>query len=86
MQAPTVVSIVATHLTEVAVACANDRRATLACFEGTESATDITFDYQLKAGISAQRLGMTLLAREGILDMMSRIRDGFRDAASLRAE
>ncbi|SHF93142.1 MutS domain III [Microbulbifer donghaiensis] len=41
-------------------------------FEAVESGERLHFDYQLRAGISDQRLGMRVLREEGIFDLLDR--------------
>jgi hypothetical protein len=61
------ISVLTTHLVEVAERFADDSHVKLACFEAMKAGDGWTFDYELTDGISTQRLGMALLEREGVV-------------------
>ena len=51
---------------------ATDPRIALLSFAADVSGDQPRFDYQLRHGINEQRLGMTLLRQEGILERLDR--------------
>jgi DNA mismatch repair protein MutS len=61
---------VASHLGEIVPAFAEDPRVRLLHFSADVATEEPTFDYRLREGISAQRLGMVLLKREGVLELL----------------
>jgi DNA mismatch repair ATPase MutS len=61
---------VASHLAEIVPAFVNDRRVRLLHFAADVSSDEPAFDYRLREGISTQRLGMVLLKREGVLELL----------------
>lgn len=66
--------IVASHLIELAGEIDRLPGVVLCRFEAVLGAETVQFDYRLEAGVSAQRLGMLVLEREGVLDALSAIR------------
>ena len=58
--------IVATHLSAVVRSRLHDECLVTAYLGASESPSGLAFDYQLRAGVSDQRLGMALLEREGV--------------------
>jgi hypothetical protein len=48
----------------------NDPRIALFQFAADVSANQPRFDYRLREGVSAQRLGMTLVRQEPVLDVL----------------
>ena len=65
-QCATGLVVLTTHLTEVATTVQGAPGVALACFDAQQRGTEWRFSFQLREGISKQRLGMMLLAREGV--------------------
>lgn len=63
---------IASHIAEVVPAIEADRRVSLLHFSADVSSGRPTFDYTIRQGVSTQRLGMTLLKQEGVLDLLAR--------------
>ena len=61
---------VATHVAEVASARRDDPRVHFLHFSADVTGDRPRFDYRLRDGISTQRLGMTLLRQEQVLDLL----------------
>lgn len=66
--------IVASHLIELAGEIDRLPGVVLRRFEAALGAETVHFDYRLEPGVSAQRLGMMVLEREGVLDALDAIR------------
>jgi len=71
-----VVTIVASHLGEVGSLIANDARIRALHFAADVSKEPPRFDFQLRDGVSSQRLGMILLNQEHVLDLLDQSRTG----------
>jgi DNA mismatch repair protein MutS len=69
---PATLAFLASHLAEIAPQLAQDGRVRFLNFAATLTNGEPTFDYQLRDGVSHQRLGMTLLERESVLDLLDR--------------
>jgi DNA mismatch repair protein MutS len=69
---PAALVLVASHVGEVVPAILDDRRIALFHFAADVTSDQPRFDYRLRDGVSAQRLGMTLLRQEGVLDLLER--------------
>lgn len=67
---PGVLAFVASHVGEVVPSILDDRRIAFCSFAADVSGDQPRFDYRLREGVSQQRLGMTLLRQEGILDRL----------------
>jgi DNA mismatch repair protein MutS len=67
---PAALVFVATHVAEVASALRDDPRVHFLHFSADVSGDRPRFDYQLREGISTQRLGMALLRQEQVLDLL----------------
>jgi len=67
---PGALVFVATHLAEVATALGDDPRVQLLCFSADLAGDRPVFDYRLREGVSTQRLGMTLLRQERVLELL----------------
>jgi DNA mismatch repair protein MutS len=67
---PRALVFVASHIGEVVPAIAGDPRIRLLQFSADVDGDEPRFDYRVRDGVSTQRLGMTLLKREGVLDML----------------
>lgn len=81
---PAVLVFVASHLAEIVPSVVDDPRVCLLHFSADASGQRPVFDYQLQRGISTQRLGMTLLKQEGVLELLDaseELRSEQRDAS-----
>ena len=58
--------VLATHLASVVQSRASDECLATMFLAALETDTGPSFEYRLRAGVSDQRLGMVLLAREGV--------------------
>ena len=67
---PGALVFVATHLAEVATALRDDPRVQFLCFSADLAGDRPVFDYRLREGVSTQRLGMTLLRQERVLELL----------------
>ena len=67
---PAALVFVASHVGEVVPAILADRRVAFFSFTADVTGDRPTFDYRLRQGVSEQRLGMTLLRQEKILDRL----------------
>jgi hypothetical protein len=66
------VFIVASHLVELVAPLTAVAVIRFAHFEAAIVDGEPRYDYRLRAGHSAQRLGMTLLEREGVTALLNR--------------
>jgi ABC-type branched-subunit amino acid transport system ATPase component len=80
---PAALVFVASHLGEVAPAILGDRRISFLNFAADITGDEPSFDYRLREGVSEQRLGITLLRQEGVLERLERSA-GQERSASLR--
>jgi len=63
--------VLASHLVETIASFADEKKCRMICFDGiVRSQNEIDFDYQLRQGISATRLGKYIMQREGIPEML----------------
>jgi DNA mismatch repair protein MutS len=69
---PRALVFVASHLAELVPAIVDDPRVRLLYFAADVSGERPQFDYRLRDGMSSQRLGMTLLKQEQVLDLLER--------------
>ena len=69
---PAALVFVASHLGEVAAAIVNDPRVRLLHFAADVTGDRPHFDYRLRDGLSTQRLGMTLLRQERVLELLEK--------------
>ena len=69
---PSALVLVASHIGEVIPAIFDDPRVTLLHFAADVTDATPRFDYHLRDGVSSQRLRMTLLRQEGVLDLLKR--------------
>ncbi len=67
---PKALVFVASHIGEVVPALANDHRIRLLQFSAGMNGDERRFDYRVRDGVSTQRLGMTLLTRERVLELL----------------
>ena len=63
--------LVASHLIELSEQFAHQDRMDCQYFEADEREGKLRFDYQLRPGVSAQRLGMRVLEEEGVFDLLN---------------
>ena len=59
-----------THIVEVAGAVKDKSSIQFCCFESQLDRQNLTYSYQLKRGVSSERLGMFIIQREGILEIL----------------
>lgn len=64
---------VASHVGEVASAIRDNARVLLIHFSAEVANDQPRFDYKLRGGVSTQRLGMTLLKQERVLEFLERL-------------
>jgi DNA mismatch repair ATPase MutS len=69
---PASLTFVASHVAEVVPTIRADPRISFRYFVADTTADPPGFDYRLRTGVSDQRLGMTLLRQEGVLDRLER--------------
>ena len=62
--------VVTSHLIEIADALADSEHVAFGFFEAAEEHARLSFDYTLRDGVSSQRLGMRVLAEEGVFDLL----------------
>jgi len=67
---------IASHLAEIVPALADDPRVRLLQFTADLNSGEPCFDYRLRPGLSTQRLGMTLLKQEQVLDLLEQASRG----------
>jgi hypothetical protein len=69
---------VASHVSEVVSELRDDPRVLLIHFSADITDDGPRFDYTLRGGASAQRLGMTLLKQERVLELLERLAESQR--------
>jgi DNA mismatch repair protein MutS len=67
---PRALVFIASHIAEVVPGIGGDGRIRLLHFAADTTTAQPTFDYRLRDGVSTQRLGMTLLNQEGVLELL----------------
>jgi DNA mismatch repair ATPase MutS len=67
---PGALVFLASHLAEIVPALGSDPRIRLVHFSADVSGAQPRFDYRLRQGTSTQRLGMTLLRQEQVLELL----------------
>jgi DNA mismatch repair ATPase MutS len=67
---PSALIFVASHLTDTVSLLSADSRVRVFCFTANNVEDQPVFDYRLREGVSRQRLGMSLLRREGVLELL----------------
>ncbi len=72
MNHPNHIMILSTHLYEVAQQFSNDPRILFSYFVTNMSSGNYTFTYELKDGISNDRIGYLILQQEGVIDMLNK--------------
>jgi DNA mismatch repair protein MutS len=75
---PSALVFIASHIGEIVPSISDDRRIGLFNFAADLSGDRPRFDYQLREGVSTQRLGMVLLRQEGVLDLLDKSADSPR--------
>jgi DNA mismatch repair ATPase MutS len=75
---PAALVLVASHVGEVVPTILGDPRIALFYFAADVTGDEPRFDYRLREGVSTQRLGMTLLRHEGVLDRLERSAKSYR--------
>lgn len=58
------------HLADLVPSLVNDPRVSLVHFSADVKEEQPVFDYKLRRGLSTQRLGLTLLTQEGVLELL----------------
>ena len=64
---------ISTHIVEVAKELEKSDKICFKCFESTLQNEKPVYNYKLKDGISSERLGLTILKNEGILEIIDEI-------------
>jgi DNA mismatch repair protein MutS len=80
-----VLAFVASHVGEVVPSILDDPRIAFCNFAADVTGDQPRFDYRLREGVSQQRLGMTLLRQEGILDRLEQSAERSAAGESFRA-
>lgn len=65
--------IISTHLYEIGESLRKYSNIQFNYFETSLSAGELSFSYQLKPGISNDRLGYLILKKEGVLDLLDKL-------------
>jgi DNA mismatch repair ATPase MutS len=65
--------IVSSHLVDLTSVLSDEPAIALRCFEMEADGDDWRCSYQLRPGSSAQRIGLRLLEREGVFEMLNRL-------------
>lgn len=68
-------SIFSSHLVELAEELRGLPSVEFRCFDGELRDDALSFDYELRSGVSRKRFGMELLRREGLPDLLAEIPD-----------
>jgi DNA mismatch repair ATPase MutS len=71
----TSIALVATHLVEVVERMGAMPSVRTAHFVASVNGGNLSFDYLMRAGVSSQRLGMELLRREGVIALLTSMRE-----------
>ena len=69
---PAALVLVASHVVEVVPTIRSDPRIAFFCFAADSTGDQPRFDFCLREGVSEQRLGMTLLRQEAVLERLER--------------
>lgn len=72
--------VLSTHLYEIAESLNNHKNITFRYFETAVENEEPQYSYQLKEGISNDRLGFLILKRENVLDLLEKIGEGFKQS------
>ena len=64
---------ISTHIVEVAEELKHSAKISFKCFESTLKDNQPVYNYKLKEGISSERLGVTILKNEGIMELIDEI-------------
>jgi DNA mismatch repair ATPase MutS len=65
--------IISTHLYEIGESLKRHATIQFHYFETSISEGELCFSYQLKPGISNDRLGYLILQKEGVLDLLNKL-------------
>ena len=74
--------IISTHIVEVADELNNIENLFFRCMQTSLQGTQAVYDYKLKDGVSAERLGMKIIEDEGIVALLQAQGEGVRNAES----
>jgi len=66
--------LVSTHIVEIAAGLQRNPNIFFACFESTLEGGVPWYSYKLRGGISNERMGMSILRNEGILELLGELR------------
>ena len=66
--------LISTHIVEIAAGLQRNPNIFFACFESTIEGGIPWYSYKLCSGISNERMGMTILRNEGILEMLAEMK------------
>jgi ABC-type multidrug transport system ATPase subunit len=66
--------LISTHIVEIAAGLQRNPNIFFACFESTMEGGIPWYSYKLRSGISNERMGMTILRNEGILEMLAEMK------------
>jgi len=67
------VFFISTHIVEVGKELEGSDKICFKCFESTLKGEETEYNYKLKDGISSERLGLTILKNEGIMELINEI-------------
>lgn len=73
IQLPQALTVLSTHLYEIGESLRDESGILFRYFETAVTADDLHFSYQLKAGISQDRIGFRILEREGVVELLHKI-------------
>jgi DNA mismatch repair ATPase MutS len=73
LKIPQTIFILSTHLYEISVSLQKQNNILFYYFETTANDEHFAFNYQLKEGVSNDRLGYLILKKEGIIEMLNKI-------------
>jgi DNA mismatch repair ATPase MutS len=65
--------IISTHLYEISDGLQHFENIQFSYFETAVNQKELIFHYQLKKGVSQDRLGYLILEREGVVDLLEKI-------------
>ncbi|MFM7671649.1 MAG: MutS-related protein [Bacteroidota bacterium] len=73
VQLPQTLTLLSTHLYEIGESLTKDAGILFRYFETEVRSDELHFSYQLKEGISEDRIGFRILEREGVVDLLKQI-------------
>jgi DNA mismatch repair protein MutS len=65
--------ILSTHLYEISDQIKQNKNIQCSYFETTVQSHSLSFSYQLKQGVSQDRIGYLILEREGVVDLLDQL-------------